>query len=272
MNQLQQIIEHKRGEVQSLLPHCAELREKALLRSEFRSFQHALQHGKGNLTLIAEVKRASPSAGMICENFSPVEIALAYQAAGAHAISVLTDKKFFQGSLDDLVQVRNAVKLPVLRKDFIIDEAQIYQSACAGADAILLIVAALAQERLKHLLDIAKTCQLDALVEVHDSNEMARALDAKAGMIGINNRNLKNFTVDLAATERLSKEALGKAILVSESGIKSGTDSHRVFLAGARAILVGETLMRSDDVATTIRELLTFQKCCNATEHLKKDV
>ena len=172
-------------------------------RNDFRSFAGALAGDGGRtLSLIAEVKRASPSAGVIAEDFDPVEIARRYEAAGANAVSVLTDERFFQGHLDHLVAVREAIGLPVLRKDFVLEDVQIYEAAASGADAVLLIVAACwIRMSLERLLDVAAACQLDALVEVHTLEEMDRALATDATIIGINNRDLTTFQVDLATTE-----------------------------------------------------------------------
>ena len=186
---------------------------------------------------------------MIAEQFDPVEIARRYEAAGANAVSVLTDERFFGGRLDDLVAVREAITLPVLRKDFVLEDVQIYEAAAAGADAVLLIVAALTQDELQSLLDVATACQLDALVEVHTLEEMDRALATDANIIGINNRDLTTFQVDLAATEQLSEQVPPGILLVSESGIRNAEDSRRLRGCGVDAILVGEALMRSGDVA-----------------------
>jgi indole-3-glycerol phosphate synthase len=256
-NRLQEIIDHKQTEVARILPRLEHLRAAALQRNDFRGFGAAIDRGPMALGLIAEVKKASPSVGTITENFDPVEIARAYEAAGAHAVSVLTDERYFQGSLSYMVNVRRAISLPVLRKDFMVHEVQIYEAACAGADAILLIVAALEQEQLVHLHKTAELCQLDALVEVHTIGEMERALDCGARIIGINNRNLATFEVDLGATEEISAEAPDDVILISESGIKTAADSRRVFECGVNAILVGESLMRSADVASTAQALLS---------------
>ena len=186
---------------------------------------------------------------MIAEQFDPVEIARRYEAAGASAVSVLTDERFFGGHLDDLVAVREAVTLPILRKDFVLEDVQIYEAAAAGADAVLLIVAALTQDELKSLLDVAASCQLDALVEVHTLEEMDRALATDTTIIGINNRDLTTFQVDLAATEKLSEQVPAGILLVSESGIRTAEDSRRLRGCGVDAVLVGEALMRSGDVA-----------------------
>ena len=254
-DRLKQIIDHKRTEVEKLLPLAEKLRYAAAERNDFRSFHHALADDKESLAIISEVKKASPSAGTIAEDFDPVLIAQEYAAAGADAISVLTDEKFFQGHLSFLSQIRQAVDLPLLRKDFIVHETQVWEAVIAGADAILLIVAALEQDELLHLLEVAATVQLDVLVEVHDFPDMERALETEATIIGINNRNLKTFEVDLASTEALSQEVGPDHILVSESGILNGEDSAKVRGWGADAILVGEALMRSPDKTTKMAEL-----------------
>ncbi len=250
------ILQAKVEEVAALAPHRAELKRVALARNEFCSFARALDRegDPTSLRLIAEVKRASPSAGLIATGpFEPAEIARRYEAAGADAISVLTDPRFFQGHLDHLREVRAAVGLPVLRKDFVIDEVQIHEAGAAGADAVLLIVAALTPERLGFLLETARACQLDALVEVHTLAELDAALEADAEIIGINNRDLRTFTVDLNTTERLAEEVPAGTILISESGIRTAADSRRAREAGADAVLVGEALMRSGPQAVAAR-------------------
>lgn len=256
MNQLDRILETKREEVRALRPRADKLRAAALLRDDFRSLERAVTADDGRLGLIAEVKKASPSAGVIAADFDPVRIASAYAGAGASAISVLTDEVYFQGRLDYLTRIRQAVPVPVLRKDFVIDDSQIYEAAVAGADAILLIVAALEQPQLIDLLATAASVQLEVLVEVHDMQELDRALATDARLIGINNRNLKSFTVDLATTESLSEQVPDDLVVVSESGIRSGADAARLAAAGAQALLVGETLMRSADIAATVAELM----------------
>ena len=249
MNRLTEILDRKREAIAGLYSRRGEWRAAALRRNHFRSFYQALQGDGGRtLALVAEVKRASPSAGLIAADFDPVAIATRYEAAGANAISVLTDEPFFQGHLDHLRAVREAVDLPILRKDFVLDDVQIYEASVAGADAVLLIVAALSQDELLHLLDVATICQLDALVEVHTLGELDRALDTDARIIGVNNRNLATFEVDLAVTETLSEQVPPGVLLVSESGIRTADDSRRLRACGADAILVGEALMRSADV------------------------
>ena len=244
MSRLDDILRVKRQEIEQVRPRRDELRAIALKRDDFRSLHGALSRDPEKLALIAEVKKASPSAGVIAESFDPVEIAKNYARAGCEAISVLTDEQFFQGKLEYLAAIRSAVSVPLLRKDFMLDEVQIIESAAAGADAILLIVAALEQEQLVALLEAAALYQLDALVEVHTYEELDRALETDAKLIGINNRDLTTFTVDLAVTERLSEEVPDDMLLVSESGIKSAEDVARVKACGVNAVLIGEALMR----------------------------
>lgn len=255
-NRLKQILDVKQQEVARIIPRAEHLRAAALQRNDFRPFALALDRGPEALGLIAEVKKASPSAGVIAKDFDPVAIARAYEEAGAHAVSVLTDEQFFQGSLSYMTKVREAISLPVLRKDFIIHDAQIFEASVAGADAILLIVAALEQAQLESLYKTADLCQLDVLVEVHTREELERALDIGAKLIGINNRNLTTFEVDLKATEEISEDVPEGVILVSESGLKTREDSQRVFAAGCNAILVGESLMRTGNIAEQVAELL----------------
>lgn len=259
MNRLQQILETKKLEIAKLIPRAEHLRAAALMRNDFRSFSDAINRGPDAIGLIAEVKKASPSAGVIAEVFDPVKTAKTYESAGAHAISVLTDEQFFQGSLTNLVKVREAVSLPVLRKDFILHEAQIFEAGCAGADAILLIVAALEQDRFEALYKTAAGLALDVLVEVHTLEELDRALDVDAKIIGINNRDLTTFTVDLGVTEQLSEQVPDEIILVSESGIKTPADMKRIFDCGCNAALVGEALMRSPDAGSAAAALLGME-------------
>lgn len=244
MSGLDEILRAKRDEIERLPPRREELRRTALLRNDFRGFGAALQREEGKLALIAEIKRASPSAGVIVESFDPVAIAKNYARAGVEAISVLTDEKFFQGHLDYLQLIRDRVPQPLLRKDFILDPLQIMEAAAAGADAILLIVAALSQEELMALLETASLYQLDALVEVHTLAELDRALETEARIIGINNRNLATFEVDLAVTEQLSEQVPNDIVLVSESGIRTAEDLARIKACGVDAVLIGEALMR----------------------------
>lgn len=244
MDRLQEILRVKRDEIERLRPRRDELHKAALLRNDFRPFGIALRQGEGKLALIAEIKKASPSAGVIVESFDPVAIARNYARAGVEAISVLTDERFFQGHLDFLQMVRDSVALPLLRKDFTLDPIQIMEAAAGGADAILLIVAALSQDQLVALLETAALYQLDALVEVHTLAELDRALETDAQIIGINNRNLATFEIDLGVTEKLSEEVPNEIVLVSESGIKTAEDLARIKACGVDAVLIGEALMR----------------------------
>ena len=255
MNKLDEINATKAEEIKRLEPLAAELRKQALLRNDFRPFRSALQRGN-EVAVIAEVKKASPSAGIIAADFNPLSQAREYARGGAHALSVLTDEKYFHGHLSYLKQIREQVDLPLLRKDFIIHELQIFESVIAGADAILLIVASLDEGSLLRLYHQAKSCQLDVLVEVHDLEEMDRALDLGADIIGINNRNLKTFQVNLATTETLAEEIPNDTVAISESGIKTGEDVRRVRACGINAVLVGETLMRAKNVPEKLAELL----------------
>ena len=253
MNRLEEILAAKRDEIDQLKPRAAELDRQAQARTDFRDFRGALESAGGQLAVIAEIKQASPSAGVITQSFNPVEIAKNYERAGANAISVLTDRKFFQGELKYLADVRAAVSLPLLRKDFIWDRTQIAESAANGADAILLIVTALTQDQLVRLLKTTNEYHLHALVEVHSGDELHRALEAGAQIIGINNRNLATFEVDLEVTEKLCREVPDQIILVSESGIKTPRDVARLKACGVDAILVGEALMRGEISIEQIR-------------------
>jgi indole-3-glycerol phosphate synthase len=277
VNILDEIVEQKQREVAQLparLIAAGDLRDAMLERGERRDFLAALRsvsritNHKSRIALIAEVKKASPSMGVICPNFDPVRIAKEYEAAGASCLSVLTDEKFFQGSLDYLRQIRAVVKLPLLRKDFIIDERQILEAIEWGADAILLIVAILTDKQLAKFHSLAVEAGLAVLVEVHDEEELERALKITPALIGVNNRNLKTFKVDLATTEILAvKMAKASApssilhppspvLLVAESGIHTRADVERVQKCGAHAILVGESLVKQGDIGAKVRELL----------------
>jgi indole-3-glycerol phosphate synthase len=256
MNRLEEILRVKREEIARLRPRFEKLERQAQARTDFRDFRSALQQSDGRLGLIAEIKKASPSAGVIASSFNPVEIAKDYERNGANAISVLTDTKFFQGQLQDLDDVRHVVSVPLLRKDFILDEIQIAESAVNGADAILLIVAALEQSQLVDLLHATTAYRLGALVEVHAREELNRALEAGAKIVGINNRNLATFDVDLAVTEELCREVPDEIVLVSESGIRTPQDVARVRACGADAVLVGEALMRREISIEQLRAIV----------------
>lgn len=208
------------------------------------------------ISLIAEMKRASPSRGPIRPGASVAEIVAAYQAGGARAVSVLTEPAHFGGSLDDLVEARGACDLPLLRKDFVVDAYQVLEARAAGADAVLLIVAALGGERLADLMAAASELGMDSLVEVHDEEEVETAVEAGAEVIGINNRDLHSLEVDLATTFRLLADVPAGTVVVAESGITENAHVEELEEAGVDAILVGEALMRADDPARAIRELL----------------
>jgi indole-3-glycerol phosphate synthase len=228
-------------------------RARALTRRPV-SLRAALEAGDG-VRVIAEIKRRSPSKGEIRRDFDPVAIARAYTQAGAAAISVLTDERYFGGSLAVLEAVRAATPLPLLRKDFVVDAYQIDEARVAGADAVLLIVAALAPDELARFAAHAAGLGLEALVEVHDEAELEVALASGATLIGINNRDLRTFHTDLAVTERLAPRAAGRALIVAESGIFGPADVQRLARSGARGYLVGESLMREADVGLALRKL-----------------
>lgn len=210
---------------------------------------------KGRLSVIAEVKKASPSKGLICPDFHPAQIAQGYETAGADAVSVLTEEAYFHGSAAVLREVRAAVKVPVLRKDFIISPYQIYETRAIGADAILLIAALLNAETLKEYKKVADSLGLACLMEAHNEEELGKVLDAGAEIIGINNRDLKTFRVDVGTTAHLARLIPPDCVLVSESGFQSRGDVEKAEQAGADAVLIGETLMRSGDIPATLREL-----------------
>ena len=260
MTILDEIVANKRVELDSL-PKAEvavdSLRAKIESRGGVRDFMAALADPRaGDIGLIAEVKKASPSAGVIRPDFDAVQIAKEYERAGASCLSVLTDEKYFQGSPEYLKAIREAVDIPLLRKDFIIDARQIAEAVEWGADAVLLIAAILDDTQLMDFYSLAASAGLSVLVEVHNSEELMRAKRINAPLIGVNNRDLKTFSVDLGTTEVLAAELdAEKTILVAESGIHSREDVERLKASGARAVLVGESLMREDDIASKMHEL-----------------
>ena len=236
----------------------AEMRTRAESALPTLDFAGALR--REHIALIAEVKRASPSRGTLRADLDPEQLAHVYAGSGAAAISVLTDKRFFHGSLADLETVRAATDTPVLRKDFTVDEYQIYEARAHGADAILLIVRIVDDAQLRDYHSLACSLGLGALVEVHDEAELDRALAVDAPIVGINNRNLADFSVSLATTERLAPRVTPGKIIVAESGVHTRADVERVAKAGGHAVLVGEALMRAGDVAAKLEELVNVKQ------------
>src|SRR5438874_5231118 len=266
---LDEIVQHKRQELaerKARVP-LEQLQETINTLGRPRNFFQAVTKKPVKpkpLNLIAEVKKASPSAGLIRADFDPVKIAQQYAAAGADALSVLTDETFFQGHLDYIHAIRDVVKLPVLRKDFIIDPYQVYESRANGADAILLIAECLQTNELIDLQILATELNLTCLIEVHDIDNLMRVRDRVIGfphrsysLLGINNRDLRTFKTDLGTTLRVTELIEDKEVLVSESGINTNDDVKKLAKAGVRAVLVGESLMRSEDISAKIRELFT---------------
>jgi indole-3-glycerol phosphate synthase len=235
-----------------------EVERAAKSASRPRGFRAALEraHAPGRLALIAEVKKASPSKGLIRADFDPPAIAAAYERGGAACLSVLTDGPSFQGAEADFVAARAAVALPVLRKEFLIDPWQVAESRALGADAVLVILALVDDSLAAELMAESARLGMDVLIEAHDEAELARAAALGADLIGVNNRDLKSFVTDLAVTERLAPFAPANALLVTESGIATPADGRRLEVAGARAMLVGESLMRVRDVEAAVRALL----------------
>src|SRR5256714_13685267 len=260
MNVLSEIIARKRERLSAAKEEIPiEQLHRLAHEARGRAKSHALINvlGADGINIIAEFKRRSPSKGPIRADANLVEVVQSYQAGGAVAISVLTEEDYFAGSLDDLQRVKAAVDLPVLRKDFIFDEYQVYESAAAGADAMLLIVAALDDDALVSLRRLAEDeLGLDALVEVHTSDEMKRAVRCGAKLIGVNNRDLRTFEVSLETSLSLAREAPVDALLISESGLRSPDDLQCLRAAGYHGFLIGETLMRADDPEEALRNLL----------------
>lgn len=259
-NFLENILAHKKQEVKIRKQQVSKqtLIQKIAQANPPISLAEALTHE--GLAVIAEIKKASPSAGVIRENFDPVQIAKSYMKAEANALSILTDEEYFQGSLEYLDQVRSFVPVPILRKDFIIDPYQILEARAYGADALLLIVAALEQEHLRTLLNTTYELRLEALVEVHSADEMTTAIDVGAKIIGINNRNLETFKIDLATTEELAPLAPEGTVLVGESGLHTKDDIERMIQAGVDAVLVGTHFMKHPDPGTALQQ---FKSLCS---------
>lgn len=251
---LARIVAHKREELASTTGLRSEWERRAeALRGGHRDFRGGLANAAP--AIIAEVKKASPSKGLLSPDFDPVRIARAYEEGGAAALSVLTDRRFFQGSLDDLCAARAAVGLPVLRKDFTLEEFHVIEAAAHGADALLLIAAILEEKQIRDLRELAARYGMAALVEVHDARELDVAIAAGADIIGVNNRNLATFEVKLETSLELAERMPGSVVRVSESGIHSAADVRRLQAAGYQAFLVGEHLVKSGDPAGALRAL-----------------
>ena len=259
---LHKIVKHKEKElsirkanipIDILVERCSSKLFEA--KSGLTGFKEAISR-TGSVNIIAEIKGRSPSRGIIKENFDPCEVASIYEQNGAAALSILTDEKFFGGSLEHLLQIRRNVSLPILRKDFIIDEYQIYEAALSGAKAVLLIVRILTDHQLKKFLHLTSFLNMDALIEINCEDDLQRALDGGAEIIGINNRDLATFTVNLEATLRLAPKVPSDRIIVSESGVTSSEDVKRLVASGVHSILIGTVLMEAKEPAKKIRELL----------------
>ncbi len=258
---LDKIVATKKAEVEELAASfwLADCERRIAELEPCRGFENALtaNRRKRDMGLIAEVKKASPSKGLIRPDFHPVQLASAYQAAGADCISVLTDRDYFQGANAYLTQVREAVSLPLLRKDFTIDYRQIYEARLIGADAILLIAAILSDDKIKEFHDLAKALGLDVLVEVHNEEELDSVLSmGKATLVGINNRDLKSFVTDLKTTERLIGSIPDNVLVISESGIAGNGDMDYLQSIGAQGVLIGEHFMRQPDVSEAVESLM----------------
>jgi len=250
---LAKIVEHKKAELVERVGGIALAAEGSVAHR--RDFLAAIT--TSSPAIIAEIKQASPSGGVLMEDFDPAAIARAYQQGGAAALSVLTDAKHFKGSLADLESARAAVKLPALRKDFTIDSYHVHEAAAHGADAILLIAAILTERQMRDFRELAEGYRMSALVEVHDQEELQQAIASGARIIGVNNRNLHTFRVDLAVSLRLAGEIPNGVVKVAESGIHSAADILRLREAGYQAFLVGEHLMKAPDPAQALRALLS---------------
>ena len=256
MTILDEIVEHKRREVAQAIAAVPlhEMRRRGETPRARRSLWHALDIDA--VVVIAEIKRASPTAGVFVEDLDPAAQAADYAANGAAAISVLTDQKYFRGSLSDFQEARGACELPVIRKEFIVDEYQLYESAAAGADAVLLIVGLTPEQDLEEDLGLVRELGMEALVEVHVEEEVEQALVAGARIVGINNRDLRSFKTDLAVTERLCAMIPDDITIVSESGVRTPADVVRLAASGVSAVLIGESIMTAPDAGAQLRALV----------------
>ncbi|MFH1825164.1 MAG: indole-3-glycerol phosphate synthase TrpC [Candidatus Firestonebacteria bacterium] len=255
---LNKIIENKKKEVaKSKKSLCIKILKEKVYTLPPSKFKKSLS---SHFSIIAEVKKASPSKGIMRKDFNPVQIAKIYEKGKADAISVLTDNKYFKGNLSYLKRIKNMVSVPILRKDFIIDEYQIYESRYYGADAVLLIVSILTENKLRYFIKLAKKINMDCLVEVHSQKEIKTALKCNADIIGINNRDLRTFKTDLKTTERLIRYMPDNKIVISESGIKTKEDIKYLKSLGVDGVLIGETFMRSKNITSTLKKFSIERK------------
>lgn len=261
MSLLEEIIQNKKQEIRKRSKErpISGLLDQINGQEPPNCFSKAVRNDR-TVQIIAEIKKASPSAGILREDFDPVAIAADYQENGAAAISVLTDERFFSGKLDYLRQIQKAIDLPLLRKDFILDPYQVIEARAFGADAILLIMTILSNSQFAELKSAAEEAGMDYLVEIHNTDELERAMTGEPGIIGINNRDLKTFEVDLSTTEKLLEIVPKEIILVSESGIQSRSDIERMGQLGLDGVLIGEALMRQEDIGPALREFVGVEK------------
>jgi len=253
---LKRIVEAKSAGLEDrkrLLPLSA---IEEMIERRTKSYDFAGAIGDRPVQIIAEVKKSSPSGGLLCSDFAPANIARRYAASGAAAVSILTEEKYFGGKIEDMVSIRSEVDIPLLRKDFVWDRYQVYESAAYGADAVLLIVALLRQHQLNELMSLSHHLGMDCLVEAHNENEVEMALSADAGIIGINNRDLDSFRVDIDTTRRLRDMIPDGKIVVSESGIRRRADMEQLKKWGVHAVLVGEALVASESIEEKMREIM----------------
>ena len=254
---LSKIIEEKRASIEKAKAALSQddIKKRPRGSGRHRGFEKAISRAQ-HINLIAEIKKASPSKGLLRRDFEPARIASQYGIAGAAALSILTEEKFFLGSLDHVREVKKVTELPILRKDFIVDPYQLYESSFYGADAVLLIADILSEEELKHFYGISKKLGLDVVIEVHNEEDLKKALDVEARIIGINNRDLHTFNVDLGVTTRLIKAIPEDRIVISESGIKTHEDIMFLRSIGVKAVLIGEAFMVAGDIAAKAKELM----------------
>jgi indole-3-glycerol phosphate synthase len=252
---LDNILEYKRGLIKEKAAFYASLQEKVGRRKQGRQFKKAVSQ-PGQVNLIAEIKKASPSKGLIREDFDPLAIARVYARAGAAALSVLTEDKFFLGEPEFIKEIRADINIPILTKDFIIDKGQIYEACFNGADAVLLIVAILGDGALKGLIDVASRLGLETLVEVHNEKELERACAAGAEIIGVNNRDLRTFVVDMDTTKRVAPKIPKGKVIVAESGYENSHQIEELKGLGVNAVLIGGTFMRAPDIGRKVKEIM----------------